>query len=85
MFWTGSGSGNIPVISRLGGENKSPSSILNVAFIDRRAHLRGASLHDIGKLILELFRSQRIRDYVQSVSREKNAPLFRVESAAMGN
>ena len=58
-------------------------SILNVAFIDPQSAFCAGIMHDIGKLIFELFAPKEYAIMCR-VSREKNAPLFRVESAAMG-
>jgi Predicted signal transduction protein len=58
-------------------------SVMNTVFLDPQSAFCAGIMHDIGKLIFELF-SPREYAIICGVSREKNAPLFLVESAAMG-
>jgi HD-like signal output (HDOD) protein len=58
-------------------------NILNFVFIDPQSAFCAGIMHDVGKLIFELFAPKEYA-IICGVSRKKNAPLFQVECAAMG-
>jgi HD-like signal output (HDOD) protein len=58
-------------------------NILNFVFIDPQSAFCAGIMHDVGKLIFELFAPKEYA-IICGVSRKKNAPLFQVEHAAMG-
>jgi HD-like signal output (HDOD) protein len=58
-------------------------SVMNFVFIDPQSAFCAGIMHDVGKLIFELFAPKEYA-VICGVSREKSTSLFRVESAAMG-